>query len=635
MPSIEIIEEQQHTAAMSHQQQQPSILRNSDGSPSRKRTAIDPNVINSRTYQPDVTQQEETTAPLQAAITYLNGITATLQQSLQSTVNRVGGSFCRAYAKYQKQKLTRDSLIESTDDNNAGKVRPARIPKSCNIKFSLKASNQQMEEDPEFQQLKQESDRLVEEFKQNQAKLIIKKQEMDIKYSKASMLEALAQGLKTITEAHKVTVEEPTTNTHMIVNTVLQTNQQGLLQPLDTTLQEFRALYMKAHKLQDLPPPHAPQAQQQGLLQQPQPPPQPRAMDPPPTAPAEPPLQGPYTMAQALQWLPNSQPTQVHLARLMRDGHMSPEEARQRALTEMAENKQRIRTYKMELANHQMDMQAYREEEATHQQALAEYTQAQQQYQAQLHAYNQQQEQLQQAPTQSPIKDFAKLEKLLMDVFQTPISQYQKQHSSNQKIHALKKLEKETFTTKATEVTAMEIDQEPPADRQTLLALIDQQVAAGIKSKLKEISKSAGNQAGKRVTQALNEQHNRRNNTNHQQSKDNRRGQTQGGASRNKKKSPNRRRPNQQQPRGRSASANRGARRNNNSSQNNRRNNNQTAGGRGRGRGRGNAGGRGHASSGGRPRNNTRGRSRTSSPSRQQNSSTRRSRSSRRSNRQS
>ena len=61
------------------------------------------------------------------------------------------------------------------------------------------------------------------------------------------MLEALAQGLKTITEAHKVTVEEPTTNTHMIVNTVLQTNQQGLLQPLDTTLQEFRALYMKAH----------------------------------------------------------------------------------------------------------------------------------------------------------------------------------------------------------------------------------------------------------------------------------------------------------------------------------------------------------------------------------------------------
>ena len=146
MPSIEIIEEQQHTAAMSHQQQQPSILRNSDGSPSRKRTAIDPNVINSRTYQPDVTQQEETTAPLQAAITYLNGITATLQQSLQSTVNRVGGSFCRAYAKYQKQKLTRDSLIESTDDNNAGKVRPARIPKSCNIKFFLKASNQQMEE---------------------------------------------------------------------------------------------------------------------------------------------------------------------------------------------------------------------------------------------------------------------------------------------------------------------------------------------------------------------------------------------------------------------------------------------------------------------------------------------------------
>ncbi|CAB9499194.1 hypothetical protein SEMRO_55_G032500.1 [Seminavis robusta] len=122
--------------------------REDDGSPSRKRTAFDPSAINPQTYRPDATQKDSRVAPLQAALNFLHGTTATLHEAYHRTVNKVGEEFIKAFAAHQRNKDTLDGMIDG--NNQTGELTPSRIPKSVDIKFELKAGNPAMESDASF-----------------------------------------------------------------------------------------------------------------------------------------------------------------------------------------------------------------------------------------------------------------------------------------------------------------------------------------------------------------------------------------------------------------------------------------------------------------------------------------------------
>ena len=574
-----------------------SNRREADGSPSRKRTAIDPNAINQQTYQPDATQRNERQPPIKAALNFLYGTTATLHKDYQSTVNKVGEHYCKAMAKYHRDRLTLDSMISGTTED--GEDIPSRIPKSADIKFQLVAGSPDIESNESFQQLLQESNAATQLFKQTQAKILIKKKKLDVDFARQDAQKSLAQGLLPLVDGHKVLYGSPDINSHLIVNTLLETNHQELLQPLQIEVQDFRALYQTVHGLTSLPDPAAHPVAQAAIVAQPP------VAPTPPVLQERPPLLSPYSV-DTLKATPHYDfdVTDEHIQQCWTPGVSATSFEEHTAAKARAV--EQVRNDQETIADHEAATLA-------HHQALAHYQTQLQQHQTALQHY---QQQLQQPPQEPAIPELAKLEKLVISTFITTITQYEHQVSNNDKALALKKLHKETFTTAATEATDMEIDTEPPTGQQQIKDLVAQMV----QDQMKQVQKQIARSTGKKVTQALNQQSRTNNNNNNSHPKGNRRGLAKGGASKNKKKSPNQPSTGQRQsqPRGRSRSASRPR--------------NNTRGGPGRGRTGARAGGRGRGTSGGRGRH-SRGRSRSSSTSRRQNSSTRRSRSSRRSTR--
>ena len=555
-------------------------------------------------------------APLQAALNFLEGTIATLHEAYQHTARKVGEVHCKAFAKYQRDKQTLGGMIDGTP-NEAGEASPARIPKSVNIKFELQASSPGMESNERFQALRQESIAAVELYKQTQTKILIKKKQLDVEFSKQEALEALATGLLPLAKGHMVQTDQPNINPHMIVHTILVANSQALLAPLDSTIEEFRAAYLKAHGLAQLPDPE--EAQQQQLQQQPRV----QAPGPPPEAPQPQPQPQPPTLTgfYDLQGLAGLRAedldiSQEHLNHVMDATGEGQIRAREIARDQLLLDHTKAVTYEMDMREHS-ELLAQRLQE--HQQALAQHQQAVQRHQLAL----------QQLPTpEAPagtIPQLAKLEKLILHIFVTTLEQYTNQVAQNSRTLALKKLHKETFTKAATSEAAMEIDSEPASDQGQIKDLVKKMV----EDQLKQVQKQIARATGKHVTQALNQKSNKKNNksnNNSNQGKGNRRGPAQGGASKNKKKSPNTNTnvaTNNNRPRSRSST------RDNNRGRSSSRQ--RSGAGRGRGTG-GRAGGRGPATSRGN-RGTSRGRSRSSSRGRKQNSNTRRSRSSKRSTR--
>ncbi|CAB9530180.1 hypothetical protein SEMRO_2774_G336820.1 [Seminavis robusta] len=227
--------------------------REDDGSPSRKRTAFDPSAINPQTYQPDATQKDSRVAPLQAALNFLHGTTATLHEAYHRTVNKVGEEFIKAFAAHQRNKDTLDGMIDG--NNQTGELTPSRIPKSVDIKFELKAGNPAMESDESFQALQQESTQAVELYKQTQAKILIRKKQLDVQYAQKAIAESLARGLLSIANGHKVICGRENLNGHAIVNTILEAHHEVLLEHTGIDLATFRTIYINVQGLATLPDP--------------------------------------------------------------------------------------------------------------------------------------------------------------------------------------------------------------------------------------------------------------------------------------------------------------------------------------------------------------------------------------------
>ncbi|CAB9509625.1 unknown protein [Seminavis robusta] len=450
--------------------------REDDGSPSRKRTAFDPSAINPQTYRSDATQKESRVAPLQAALNFLHGTTATLHEAYHRTVNKVGEEFIKAFAAHQRNKDTLDGMIDG--NNQTGELTPSRIPKSVDIKFELKAGNPAMESDASFQALQQESTQAVELYKQTQAKILIRKKQLDVQYAQKAVAESLARGLLPIANGHKVICGRENLNGHAIVNTILEAHHEVLLKHTGIDLAAFRTIYINVQGLATLPDP-LPVVDTQ---QQPQPPVAPaQPTTHAPVQPAEPPaphLQGPYSIDQltAVSSHSDLEATQEHIQRCLARGASAESfedynEAKERAQSQLEQDHDAAITYKLAMETYQHALAQYQAQWNQHQQELQQYQQALQQHQQALQQFQQQIQQYQQQAQQPSIPELAKLERLITSVFCTPIDST----STNPQTMSSPLLSRsytKRLHNQGHRDTAMEIDSEPASDSQQIKDLV-------------------------------------------------------------------------------------------------------------------------------------------------------------------
>ena len=207
----------------------PTIVEITDddsNSGSRKRVAIDPSAINSKTYKQDASQKNENQAPLKTALDFLYGTIVTLHKDYQSTVKRVGEEFSKAFDVYQRNSKTLAGMIDSTETDG---IKPSRIPKSAKLNFELKTTIQSIRESNEFQVIERESRENIETYQQQQAIILIKYKQLEVAYHRKQVYDTLAHSLHTLAKGHQVVNVQPNVDPHSIVMTSLERDSGRLL----------------------------------------------------------------------------------------------------------------------------------------------------------------------------------------------------------------------------------------------------------------------------------------------------------------------------------------------------------------------------------------------------------------------
>ena len=137
------------------------------------------------------------------------------------------------------------------------------IPRSVKINFTLNGLDETMK-CQQFLDLQSETSTLITAFQKEIKNKIEEVIKMDTLTLQSTCQSILAKQLHLMSNTH-LTLNESNANVHQVVSTLLTRHGLTLLEPLDTTIQDFKTLYKTTHGLTTLPNPEG-QAQPRSNL---------------------------------------------------------------------------------------------------------------------------------------------------------------------------------------------------------------------------------------------------------------------------------------------------------------------------------------------------------------------------------
>ena len=156
------------------------------------------------------------------------------------------------------------------------------IPRSARfVHFDFEVSKQ-VETSEEFQEVKAQTDLLIQELRLNLKDQVMEALKIEILILRKDLYINLVKEIYSIIQG-KLLVEKKDANAHLVLSTIMHYNSEDLLDSFDTNKTEFCNIYREHHALQEFPIPNAPTPTQDNTIM-------PDEAEPP-EAPAEPPNQ--------------------------------------------------------------------------------------------------------------------------------------------------------------------------------------------------------------------------------------------------------------------------------------------------------------------------------------------------------